>query len=121
MKNQQREYSNYNKNRKKKYEDFSNNVEVEAKAPEVIEEDQEIQNDNNQNETEVIIEEKPSNLNVKVHIDNLNIRKGPGLSYSRTGNFTGKGVFEIVEIKDGFGKLKSGEGWICLKFCEVLN
>lgn len=107
MKNHQREYSNYNKNRKKKYEDFSNNVEVEVKAPEVIEEDQEIQNDNNRN--------------VKVPIDNLNIRKGPGLSYPRTGNFTGKGVFEIVEIKDGFGKLKSGEGWICLKFCEVLN
>ena len=117
MKNQQREYSNYSRNRKKKYEGFSNNVEVETKAPKVIEENQEIQNDNNQNETE----EKTSNLNVKVHIDNLNIRKGPGLSYPRTGNFTGKGIFEIVDIKDGFGKLKSGEGWICLKFCEVLN
>lgn len=57
---------------------------------------------------------------VKVDIVNLNIRKGPGTNYARTGLFTGIGIFTIVEVKDGegsksgWGKLKSGSGWICL-------
>ena len=57
---------------------------------------------------------------VKVDIVNLNIRKGPGINYARTGLFTGIGTFTIVEVRDGegsksgWGKLKSGSGWICL-------
>ncbi len=54
---------------------------------------------------------------VKVSITDLNIRKGPGTGYARVG-FTGIGVFTIVEEKDGWGKLKSGAGWICLKYAE---
>ena len=41
-----------------------------------------------------------------------------------TGKYTGKGVFTIVEVKDGWGKLKSAAGWIWLKnsnYCTVLN
>ena len=53
---------------------------------------------------------------VKVSISNLNIRKGPGTNYERTGKFTGVGVFTIVEEKDGWGRLKSGAGWICLSY-----
>ena len=53
---------------------------------------------------------------VKVSIPNLNIRKGPGTNYDRTGKFTGVGVFTIVEEKDGWGRLKSGAGWICLSY-----
>lgn len=70
------------------------------------------------------IEDEKSDLPylVKVDITNLNIRKGPGTNYSRTGSFTGKGVFTIVEVKDGegsnsgWGRLKSGAGWICLDY-----
>lgn len=52
---------------------------------------------------------------VKVLIDGLNIRKGAGMSYAVTGKYTGKGVFTITEVKNGWGKLKSGAGWIYLE------
>ena len=56
---------------------------------------------------------------VEVSISNLNIRKGPGTNYARTGEFTGKGVFTIIAESAGegakkWGKLKSGAGWISL-------
>lgn len=57
---------------------------------------------------------------VKVSIDDLNIRKGPGITYSRTGKYTGKGVFTIVKEQNGWGKLKSGAGWISLKYTTKL-
>lgn len=59
---------------------------------------------------------------VKVDISNLNIRTGPGTNYSKTGKYTGKGVFTIVEETTGqgstrgWGKLKSGSGWISLDY-----
>jgi N-acetylmuramoyl-L-alanine amidase len=63
---------------------------------------------------------------VKVNISNLNIRKGPGTNYSATGRFTGIGAFTIVEVKAGtgsnagWGRLKSGAGWISLDFAKKL-
>lgn len=57
---------------------------------------------------------------VKVSIPNLNIRKGPGNNFDRTGRYTGVGSFTIVEVvegpgsESGWGKLKSGAGWISL-------
>lgn len=57
---------------------------------------------------------------VKVSIDDLNMRKGPGITYSRTGKYTGKGVFTIVKEQNGWGKLKSGAGWISLKYTTKL-
>ena len=56
---------------------------------------------------------------VRVTIDDLNIRKGPGVSYDISGQ-TGKGVFTIVETKDNWGKLRSGRGWICLDYAEKI-
>lgn len=57
---------------------------------------------------------------VKVSINDLNIRKGPGITYSKTGKYTGKGVFTIVKEQNGWGKLKSGAGWISLKYTTKL-
>ena len=63
---------------------------------------------------------------VEVPIPNLNIRKGPGTNYDRIGEFTGKGVFTIVETSSGkgsdtgWGKLKSGKGWISLDFAKKI-
>ena len=51
---------------------------------------------------------------VRVIIPDLNYRKGPGMSYAVRGQ-TGKGVFTITEVQDGWGKLKSGAGWIYLE------
>lgn len=58
---------------------------------------------------------------VKVIISDLNYRKGPGMRYAVRGQ-TGKGVFTIVEVQDGWGKLKSGAGWIYLEnpdYCTI--
>ncbi|MDE6020174.1 MAG: peptidoglycan recognition protein family protein [Ruminococcus sp.] len=56
---------------------------------------------------------------VRVSIDDLNIRTDAGTEYPTTGKYTGKGVFTIVETKDGWGRLKSG-GWICLDFADKI-
>ena len=57
---------------------------------------------------------------VRVSIPDLNIRRGPGTSYPKTGKFTGVGVFTVVEEKDGWGLLKAYQegrnGWISLAF-----
>lgn len=61
---------------------------------------------------------------VKVSIPNLNIRKGSGTNTAKTGMCTGVGVFTILEVREGkgsdkgWGKLKSGVGWIALDFCQ---
>lgn len=63
---------------------------------------------------------------VQISISDLNIRKGPGTNYAATGKFTGKGVFTIVETKQGtgsakgWGKLKSGAGWISLDYATKI-
>lgn len=67
---------------------------------------------------EVSEKEEPKKDMVKVTITNLNIRKGPGKDFERTGDFTGAGEFELTERQNGYGKLASGEGWISLDFCE---
>ena len=65
---------------------------------------------------------KETTLVVKVDIDDLNIRSGPGINYAPTGKKTGKGKFTITEVKtgpgsnSGWGKLKSGAGWISLDY-----
>lgn len=61
-------------------------------------------------------------FSVKVDIDDLNIRTGAGTNYTKTGHTTGRGVFSIVEVQpgsgsdNGWGKLKSGAGWISLDY-----
>ena len=62
---------------------------------------------------------------VQIDIANLNIRKGPGTNYGKTGQFTGKGIFTIVHESKGegatlWGMLKSGAGWISLDFAKKL-
>lgn len=62
---------------------------------------------------------------VKVAIPDLNIRRGPGTNYDKTGEYTGAGIFTIVEEADGEGAEKWGllksyqkkrDGWIALNF-----
>lgn len=58
---------------------------------------------------------------VRVSITDLNIRKGPGTNYAKTGKYTGIGSFTIVAESNGqgaskWGKLKSGAGWISLDY-----
>lgn len=63
---------------------------------------------------------------VRIGINNLNIRKGPSSNSAKTGKYTGKGIFTIVEVvegpgsKKGWGKLKSGAGWISLDYATKI-
>lgn len=65
---------------------------------------------------------------VKVSITDLNIRKGPGTNYARSG-YTGKGCFTIVEEAVGVGATKWGllksykdkrNGWISLDYASKI-
>ena len=63
---------------------------------------------------------------VKVSIPALRIRRGPGTNFAHTGKYTGRGIFTIVDViegpgsKSGWGKLKSGMGWISLDYAKKL-
>lgn len=54
------------------------------------------------------------------------VKKKRGTNYAKTGETTGKGVFTIVEVKAGqgasagWGRLKSGAGWISLDYATRL-
>lgn len=63
---------------------------------------------------------------MKVSIPDLRIRSGPGTNAAATGKFTGVGVFTITEVKSGpgsakgWGRLKSGAGWIALDYAQKI-
>ena len=50
----------------------------------------------------------------------------PGTDHAKTGKFTGIGVFTIVDVKSGkgstagWGRLKSGAGWISLDYAKII-
>lgn len=61
----------------------------------------------------------PFTVNVK--IDDLNYRSQPSMDGAVKGQI-GKGAFTIVEVNNGWGKLKSGAGWIWLgnpQYCTI--
>ena len=57
---------------------------------------------------------------VKVTTSALNIRSGPGTNNKIVGVIRDRGVYTIVDEKSGWGKLKSGAGWISLKYCKKI-
>lgn len=57
---------------------------------------------------------------VKVTVDALNIRAGAGTQYKINGCIRDCGVYTIVEEKNGFGKLKSSQGWVCLSYTQKI-
>ncbi len=71
------------------------------------------------------VDEISKGYRVRVGIKNLNIIKGPGTNYDKTGKYTGVGVFTIIAEADGegaakWGKLKSGAGWISLDYAKSI-
>lgn len=62
---------------------------------------------------------------VRVKIDDLYIRKGPGTNHPKVGK-TGKGAFTITEVQSGkgsyagWGRLASDAGWISLDFATKI-
>lgn len=55
---------------------------------------------------------------VKVTASALNVRKGPGTKYAVTTTVKKGEVYTITDEKNGWGRLKSGAGWISLKYTE---
>jgi len=61
---------------------------------------------------------------VRVTAKNLRIRKGNGTDTAWTGKYVPPGVYTIVEVKAGkgseagWGRLKSGAGWIALSYAK---
>ena len=61
---------------------------------------------------------KPSNFKsylVIITADSLNVRNGAGTQYKVNSTVKKGQVFTIVDEKNGWGRLKSGAGWISLK------
>lgn len=57
---------------------------------------------------------------VKVIADTLNVRIGPGIKNDIVGQVHENDVYTIVETKNGWGRLKSGIGWISLKYTKEI-
>lgn len=57
-----------------------------------------------------------SSYTVKITASMLNVRKGAGTSYAVTAVVKKNEVYTIVEEENGWGKLKSGAGWIKLSY-----
>lgn len=55
---------------------------------------------------------------VRILADDLYVRKGPGKQYDFVLTVHKKSAYTIVEVQNGWGKLKSGVGWICLEYTE---
>lgn len=74
------------------------------------------------------VDKKEKPFRVLVSINNLSIRKGPGINYDKHKIYTGKGVFTIVEVQPGLGSSngwgllktyqKNRDGWISLDYAE---
>ena len=60
---------------------------------------------------------------VKVLVNDLNIRIGPGTEYDAVGKIKDKGAYTIVKTDGKWGKLRSGAGWINISstYCKRLD
>ena len=58
---------------------------------------------------------------VRVTVDSLNVRKSPTISSVVVTTVKKGGVYTIVEVSNGWGKLKSGAGWISLDCTEKVK
>lgn len=57
---------------------------------------------------------------VKITTKSLNVRKGPSTSYPIITTVHENEVYTIIEEQGSFGKLKSGIGWIGLKYTQKI-
>ena len=58
---------------------------------------------------------------VKITASTLNVRDGAGTGYKVNTTVKKGGVYTIVEEKNGWGKLKSGAGWISLSYTQKME
>ena len=58
---------------------------------------------------------------VRITADVLNVRKGAGVGYKVVTTVKKGEAFTIVDEQNGWGKLKSGAGWISLGYTQRLK
>ena len=58
---------------------------------------------------------------IRIDTDILNVRSGPGTNYRINTQVRKYELYTIVDEKNGFGKLKSGAGWIALEYTKRLK
>lgn len=82
------------------------------------------------NAESVILEEEPQKkesspqenfleYRVKINVNSLNYRDGPGIQHEVIGAIKDKGTYTIVQEKNGWGKINH-VGWICLAHTKKL-
>lgn len=71
--------------------------------------------------TQVYLEAAFKSYIVRVTASSLNVRKGAGMVYGVVMTLPKGGAYTIVLEKNGWGKLKSGVGWISLKYTEKVK
>ena len=58
---------------------------------------------------------------VRINTDTLNVRTGPGTNYKIKTQVHKHELYTIINEKDGWGKLKSGVGWILLDYTQKIK
>lgn len=64
---------------------------------------------------------KNASYMVKITVDTLNVRKGASVSHPIVTTVRKGEIYTIVGESNGWGKLKSGAGWINLKYTQKLK
>lgn len=64
------------------------------------------------------VQQPTGTYKVRITASTLNVRAGAGTSYKVTTTVKKGGIYTITAEKNGWGKLKSGAGWISLKYTE---
>ena len=64
---------------------------------------------------------KSTPYTIKVAVNALNIRKDASTKHNPVGVIRDRGVYTITEEKNGWGKLKSGAGWIHLEYTTKIK
>ena len=74
------------------------------------------------NDFRLMVQGANSNTAYKVRIATaaLNVRKGPGVAHAVTTTVRKGEVYTIVDKEGNWGKLKSGAGWINLKYTSII-
>jgi uncharacterized protein YgiM (DUF1202 family) len=73
------------------------------------------------NDLKEIAKETFKSYTAKVLANTLNVRSGPANTYKVNTVIRKNEVYTIVEEKNGWGRLKSGAGWVSLKFVKFVK
>lgn len=68
----------------------------------------------------VVTQTTAETYKVKVTANTLNVRSGPSTNYAVVTQVKAGDVYTIIEEREGWGRLKSGAGWIALEYTQKI-